>query len=180
MQLPTSFPDIVVTSVINRTRDYLMHEVGIEVKKVTNNSADLDRVKLREFTAIIGVGGRIGLLVAFSFPRKLVDVLYSRLTAGFTVPPGEEADFRRSTVTEVANIIIGHCTADFSSFGERICISPPILLEETKHIHRMKDAMFNCISFVTTHGAFEINLVGPREMFDARLDYVSEGQTWKS
>jgi len=94
------------------------------------------------------------------------------------VPPGEEDLYRCSTVTEVANVIIGNCTADFSSFGERISISPPILLEGTKHIHRMKDAMFNNVAIVTAQGCFDINLVGPRDMFNAHLDYVNEVRPW--
>jgi CheY-specific phosphatase CheX len=178
MRPQATFPDTVISSLIERTKSYLAAEVGIDVAEVRNSAGDIDRLELREFTAVIGVGGSVGLLIAFSFPRSFVDILYSRLTAGIKVPPGEEADYRRSTVTEVANVIIGNCTANFSADGERICISPPILLEETKYIHRMQDAMFNNISFVTAHGCFDINLVGPRDMFDARLDYVKEARPW--
>jgi CheY-specific phosphatase CheX len=178
MRLETTFPNAVISSVVNRTKNYLANEVGIDVAEVNKSAGDLDLLELKEFTAVIGIGGSIGLLIAFSFPRNFVDVLYSRLTAGFTVPPGEEALYRRSTVTEVANIIIGNCTADFSEFDERISISPPILLEETKYIHRMKDAMFNNISIVTAQGCLDINLVGPRDMFNAHLDYVNEVRQW--
>ena len=174
MRTETAFPKTVIASLVGRTKCYLADEIGIEVTAVQEVIGALDSLKLKEFTAIIGVGGGLGLLIAFSFPRKLVDILYERLTADIQVPPGEEALYRGSTVAEVANIIIGNCTADFAGHGEQVSISPPVLLEGTKQIHRLKDAMFDCISMVTAHGCFDIDLVGPHEMFDARLEYVSE------
>ena len=169
-------PDTVLSSVIDRTKEFMATEVGISVTRATKAAETIDRLQLREFTAIIGVGGNIGVLVAFSFPKNLVDILYSRLTAGLKVPPDEEDSYRRSTVTEIANIIIGHCTADFSSHGARVSISPPVLLEETKYVHRVKDSALRSVSLVTAHGCFDINLVGPSSKYNARLECVNEVQ----
>lgn len=174
----STFPNAVLSSVIDRTISYLANEVGINVTQVSETASDVDLLQLKEFTAIVGIGGSIGLLITFSFPRNFVDILYSRLTAGLKVPPNEIDLYRRSTVTEFANVIIGHCTADISANGERISISPPVLLEETKFIHRMKNAEFSSVSLVTAHGCFDINLVGPQDMFNARLDYVNEDRQW--
>jgi len=162
----------LINSLVNRTKHYLASQAGIDVTEARRATGNLDQLKLQQSTAIVGVGGHIGLLIAFSFPQALVDVLYDRLTANIDVPAGEEALYRRETVTEIVNIIIGNCTADFSTDGERISMSPPILLEEAKHIHRIKDAIFDSILLVTAHGCFDINLVGPREIFDAHLNYM--------
>jgi CheY-specific phosphatase CheX len=162
----------LITSLINQTKSYLASEAGIDVTDTRRVTGNLDQLELQQSTAIIGVGGSVGLLIAFSFPQEMVNVLYDRLTANIKIPAGDEDLYRRATVTEVANIIIGNCTADFSTEGERITMSPPILLEETKHIRRMKSAMFDSISMVTAYGCFDINLVGPCEMFDAHLSYT--------
>jgi CheY-specific phosphatase CheX len=167
----SAFPQAVIASLVERTKSYMASQAGIDVTDARRGIGNRDQLELRESTAIVGVGGNVGLLIAFSFPQAIVDILYDRLTAGIDVPAGDEALYRRETVIEVANIIIGHCTADFSSDGENISMSPPILLEETKHIHHMKNATFDSISMVTAHGCFDINLVGPHAMFDAHLNY---------
>jgi CheY-specific phosphatase CheX len=169
-------PDIVLSSVVDRTRQFMATEAGISVTRTTKAAETLERLQLRKFTAIIGVGSNIGALVAFSFPQNLVDILYSRLTAGLTMPPDEEDPCHRSTVTEVANVIIGHCTADFSSHGEHVSISPPVLLEETKYVHRAKDSALRSVSLFTAHGCFDINLIGPSNKYNARLECVNEVQ----
>lgn len=165
-----AFSATMINSLASRTKTYLASQAGIDVTEARLVTGKRDRLELQQSTAIIGVGGSIGLLIAFSFPQGIVDILYDRLTANIAVPAGDEALYRRASVTETANIIVGNCTADFSINGERIAISPPILLEETKYIHRMKNATFDSISMVTAYGCFDINLVGPRDMFDAHLN----------
>lgn len=166
------FPNAVVTSLVDHTKDYLMCEAGIAVTHARRAARSLDQLNLRQSTAVIGVGGDFGVLIAFSFPPELVDILYRRLAAAFEVPAGEEALYRREAVTETANIIIGNCTARFAADGGRVSMSPPVLLEAAKPIPRMKNAIFDSVSLVTPHGVFEINLVGPYDMFDAHLNYI--------
>jgi CheY-specific phosphatase CheX len=166
------FPNAVVTSLVDQTKDYLTREAGIEVTRARRGPRCLDQLNLKQSTAVIGVGGDFGALIAFSLPAALVDVLYDRLTAAFTVPAGDEALYRREVVAEMANIIIGHCTAHISANGRRVTMSPPVLLEEAKPVPRMKDAVFESVSIDTPHGSFDINLVGPCGMFDAHLNYI--------
>ena len=75
MRTETAFPKTVIASLVGRTKCYLADEVGIEVTAVQEVIGALDSLKLKEFTAIIGIGVGLGLLIAFSFPRKLVDIL---------------------------------------------------------------------------------------------------------
>jgi CheY-specific phosphatase CheX len=172
MNAESAFPRTVITSLVNRTRNYLASQAGIDVTDARRASMNRDQLELRQSTAIIGIGGNLGILVAFSFPQEMVDVLYDRLTVNIEIPPDDEALYRRETVTEMANVIVGNCTADFSANGERVSMSPPVLLEAAKPIHRMKNAMFESISMVTAYGCFDINLVGPCDMFDAHLNYT--------
>ena len=166
------FPNAVVRSLVDQTKEYLTREVGIEVTRARRGPRGLDRLNFKQSTAVVGVGGDFGALIAFSLPEELVDVLYDRLTAAFTVPAGDEALYRREVVAEMANIIIGHCTAHISGKGGRVTMSPPVLLEAAKPIPRMKDAVFESVSIDTPHGSFDINLVGPCGMFDGHLNYI--------
>lgn len=165
---------VVAASLAGRTKSYLAEQAGIDVTEMHAATEDVEHLKLRQATAIIGVGGSVGLLIAFSFSHELADILYKRLTAGIAIPADQEAGYRDAAVTEIANIIIGNCTTDFAGDGERVLMSPPVLLEDTKSIYRMKNAMFGTVAMVTPHGAFDIHMVGPTDMFDEQLNYESE------
>jgi len=164
----------VAASLAGRTKTYLTEHADIDVTEVHAVTEDVDHLKLRQASAVIGVGGSVGMLIAFSFSQELIGVLYERLTAGIGIPPDQEAVYRDATVTEIANVIVGNCTADFASHDERVSLSPPILLEDAKGISRKKNAMFGTIMMVTPHGPFDIHMVGPQDMFDDYLNYESE------
>lgn len=154
-----------------KARDYLANEAGIAVSDVHVAIDNVEHLKLRELTAVIGVGGDVGVLVAVSFSQPMADALFARLTAGLTIPPGQEADFREATVTEAANVIIGHCTGDFEKDGSYVSLSPPILLEDARSIFRMKNAKFGTVQITSPQGAMDIHLIGPRGIFDEVMNY---------
>jgi CheY-specific phosphatase CheX len=162
----------VVASTLARTRSYFEEEFGIEVTDVSPNQGDIEMLAIHDLTAIVGVGGRVNLLVAFSFEQSLVDVLYERMTADIEIPPGEEELYRGSAAAEIVNTIIGNCTADFEQHDHGIALTPPVILDKAKHIQRMKDAVFISRTLNTEFGHVDINLVGPTELFDDTLDYV--------
>jgi CheY-specific phosphatase CheX len=112
------------------------------------------------------------LLVAFSFDQRLMDVLYQRMTEGMEVAPGEEEAYRSSVAAEIINTIIGNCTADLQQGDEAISLTPPMIVDSVKHIHRVKNAVFISRSLNSEFGKVDINLVGPGELFDRGLNYV--------
>jgi CheY-specific phosphatase CheX len=161
----------VAASLADRTKNYLADHAAIDVTKMHAVTEDIEHLKLRQATAVVGVGGNVGMLIAFSFSQQMADVVYERMTAGITVPPGQEADYREAAIAEIANVIIGNCTAEFSNGGEHVSLSPPIFLEDAKSIFRMKNAMFGTILVDTPQGSFDIHMIGPRGMFDDELNY---------
>ena len=104
------------------------------------------------------------MLIAFSFDDSLVSALYDRMTAGMVIPDEEKEALRQSVIGEVVNIILGHCTADFSS-QQDVSLTPPVILRQRKSLRRMKDAVFVGRSLKTDYGCVDINLVGPCELF---------------
>ena len=161
----------VAASLADKTKSYLATQAGIDVTGMHAVTDDVDHLKLRHASAVIGVGGSVGMLIAFSFSQRMVDALYERLTAGIEIPADQQSAYREAVVTEIANVIIGNCTADFASNGECVSLTPPVLLEDTKSICRMKDARFGTVAMDTPYGPFDIHMVGPRNMFDSQLNY---------
>ena len=173
MQHMTSFKT-VAACLAGRTRSYLAEQADIGVSEEHAVTDGVNHLKLRKATAIVGIGGNTGMLIAFSFSQPMIDALYERLTAGIAVPPDQKSELRDATVIEVANIIVGNCTEDFARFDDRISLSPPVLLADSKSIYPKTDAMFGTVSMVTPHGSLDIHIVGPRAMFEAQLNYERE------
>jgi CheY-specific phosphatase CheX len=164
----------VVVSILARTRSYFDEEFGIAVAETDpdQNIGKIETLDIHGLTAVVGVGGPVSLLIAFSFEQHLVDALYARMTAEIEVPPGEEEQYRGSVAAEIINTIIGNCTADLQQSDQAISLTPPMILDHVKHIHRMQNVVFISRSLETDYGCVDINLVGPGELFDTSLNYV--------
>lgn len=173
MQHMTSFKT-VAACLAGRTKSYLADQADIDVTDVHAVTDGVNHLKLGKATAIVGIGGHAGMLIAFSFSQPMIDTLYERLTAGIAIPHDQKSEYRDATITEVANVIVGNCTEDFVRLDDRISLSPPVLLADSKSIYRMKNAMFGTVSMVTPHGSLDIHIVGPRTMFDAQLTFERE------
>ena len=163
----------VMQSVIDQTRAYFREELGLSITETTRHAGALNLLTLLDMTAIMGIGGEINLLVAFSFDYSQLEILYERLTADIEIQPEEVDTFREAVAGEIVNTILGHCTVDFPHDKElAVTLTPPIILEQVKHIRRVKNAMFYTQSFNTDAGRMDIHLVGPCDIFKPTLDYL--------
>lgn len=162
----------VVAATLERTRSYFEEEFDIKVADISQDSGNVATLDIHGLTAIVGVGGPVSLLVAFSFDQRLMEVLYARMTDGIEVLAGDEEMYRGSVAAEIINTIIGNCTADLQQRDEAITLTPPMIIDSAKHIHRMKNAVFISRCLNSEFGSVDINLVGPGELFDSGLNYV--------
>jgi CheY-specific phosphatase CheX len=163
----------VIKSAIARTSSYLESEYKIKVSVIKAEKGGLDSLTLLDMTVIIGMGGSVNLLIAFSFQESLLDELFKQMTTDFDVAPDEIEMYREASAGEVVNTILGHCTIDLQKTdGPAISMTPPVILDRVKTIKRMKNAMFYTESLNTDFGQLNISLVGPQELFDTQLDYV--------
>jgi CheY-specific phosphatase CheX len=163
----------VMQSAITRTCNYFESEYHIAVAEVDGGAGDLESLTLLDMTAIVGVGGRINLLITFSFEDGLINILYQRMTEDIGVQPDEVEMYREAAAGELVNTIVGHSTIDLQHLDHQgISMTPPIILDRAKTIRRMKNSMFYTQGLNTIFGRMNISLVGPRELFDTNLDYV--------
>ena len=170
MMLEPQTLERMVSSLEMRTRNYLTDEMDIAVSDVRHQGRDLESLKLENLTAVIGIGGPSGLLVAFSFCARMADTLYRRTTASLKIPPGKEDVYRDAALVEIANVIVGNWIADFASRDEHVSMTPPVILEGANRIHHVPNATFRSIAMATGEGALFMHLVGPRNMFDHYLN----------
>jgi CheY-specific phosphatase CheX len=162
----------VMGAIVSRTREVLAIEAELGIAGIEAIERTTSKLDLHDITAIAGMGGSVGLLVAFSFQRGLLDVLYRSVTSTFTVPEDEVDLYVRETAAEIVNTILGLCTSDLQTPNQAITLSPPVIIDEARCIQRPNDAVFASMRIVTVHGAVDVGLVGPRELFDAKINYL--------
>lgn len=162
-----------MTAVQKRTRAYLEDEIGLAVTTQKTMIGDIDVLELRKVTTIVGTGGPVNLLIAFGFDPSLLERLCQAATANLAIAAEERTLFLRETAAETVNFILGHATADLAETGNDVTLSPPVVLEGGRSIHRPKKAMFTTIELSTIHGSLDIYFIGPSELFDQRLNILS-------
>lgn len=167
----------VMQSILTRTRAYFESEFGIGMNETDSNAGHVDEITLFNMNAIIGVGGVVNLLIVFSFKDGLLNTLYERMTDGLDIQADEVEMYHEEAAREVVNIILGHCTIDLQKLDSRgvIVMTPPVILDRVKTIRRMKEAMFYTQNMDTEMGGMTVSLVGPINLFNKKLDYVSQG-----
>ncbi len=163
----------VMQSAIARTCSYFESEYRIAVAKMDGGAGYVESLVLLDMTAIVGMGGRINLLITISFEDCLINTLYQRMTEDIEVQPDEVEMYRQAAAGELVNTIVGHCTIDLQHLDSQgISMTPPIILDRAKTIWRMKNSMFYTQGLMTIFGRMNISLVSPPELFDSNLDYV--------
>jgi CheY-specific phosphatase CheX len=163
-----------MAAIHKRTSAYLRDEIGLEVSTKTMAIGNIDVLELRDTTIIVGTGGPVSLLIAFCFDRTLLDHLFQKATASLDIASHEESLFMRETAAETVNFIIGHATADLAIDGNDVTLSPPVVLEGGRRIHRPKKAMFATLELSTNYGILDVFFVGPPELFDQKLNILSD------
>ncbi len=167
------FPS-AMAAVHKRTGAYLRDEIGLNVSTNKMVLGNLDVLELRDITTIVGTGGPVNLLIAFCFERGLLEHLYQVATAHLDIAPHEQAIFLRETASETVNFILGHATADFARDGSDVTLSPPVVLEGGRRIHRPNKAMFAALELSTNYGILDVYFIGPPELFDQKLNILPE------
>lgn len=172
MMLDTALVAKVMRAVLSQTRVLLAADAIARVREVSACDNDTTALSLYGLTATAALGGELGVRVAFSFEPTLLDALFAPGTAGFAVPKDEEDLYRREAAAEMLNIVLGLSTADLPGTHLPVPLSPPVLLEEDRHVPRPSDARFASAEIRTDKGCLGISLAGPETLFDSRFNWL--------
>ncbi|MCF8482892.1 MAG: chemotaxis protein CheX [Rhodospirillum sp.] len=162
----------LLSSILTRVRYVLAEDAEIEVRDVSLVESDVDKLHLHNLTVLAGLGAPVNVLVAFSFEDRLVEGLFAGMARGLDLNM-EDADlYKGECAAEAINMVLGLSTADLQSEDMTISLSPPVVLDNTRWIHRHRNAHFARMRLDTDHGVLDVNVVGPRELFDDRMNYT--------
>jgi chemotaxis protein CheY-P-specific phosphatase CheC len=156
----------VMESVTKRTCAYFQSEFGIIATENNSDIGQVDALVFLDTTAVIIIGGKINLLVVFSFEESLINAIYHDMTDGLGIEDDEIETYRKAAAGDVINTVLGHSTIDLLKLDKNgISITPPRILNDVKTIQIMKYKMFYAQSLDTPLGGMTISLVGSQALF---------------
>ena len=121
---------MILDSLILQTKLLLQEDMKLEIVNLVTIRADYETLTLKEFTSMIGVGGKINLMTVISFDVNLLNKLVSIFMDGEKVAQDEVDEIRESVTGEVINTILGLSLPTFPNRGKGITITPPITINE--------------------------------------------------
>jgi CheY-specific phosphatase CheX len=164
----------VMEVVEHRTVEFLRDELGLEVDGIERRQRCEGPVVLRSMTAIVGVGSRAGLYIAYSYDNSLIRAMTKRYTAELSIAPEEEELYVQDTASEIVNIIVGNSTADLARRGELITLSPPVLVVGACTIQGPRQTTIAALTLRYPEGALDVAFVGPQLLFDNHLKFQGD------
>lgn len=151
---------MILDSLILQTKLFLLEDMNIEINEVIISQPESEVLSLKEFTSMIGVGGKISLMTVISFEEELLDKLVSLFMDGEEVAPDELEEVRQSVTGEVINTILGLALPTFPNRGKGITITPPITINDASFLKKHKTSKIASVSIITDFGTMVISAIG--------------------
>ena len=155
---------MIIESLLLQTKLFLQDDMGIAIEKTYIGDEGTDRVSLSDYTSMIGVGGKLNLMVIISYQSSLLNTLVDNFMDGEEVDPQEEQEIRDSVAGEVVNTIMGLALPTFPNRGKGVTITPPITINDASNIAKHKNSKIITAIITTEHGQMSVSVVGPEDI----------------
>ena len=154
---------MILDSLILQTKLLLQEDMKLEIINLETIRADYETLTLKEFTSMIGVGGKINLMAVISFDVNLLNKIVSIFMDGEEVAQDEVDEIRESVTGEVINTILGLSLPTFPNRGKGITITPPITINEASVLKKHKNSRIVSVNITTNFGTVSISAIGEAE-----------------
>lgn len=122
-----------VASVFNHAQEHFT-SLGLSISSSIVNPDAAKQMELRQITVMIGMSGPVNTIIAFTFDLKIGQKILTIENAGLSISEDEYEEYLQATMSETANIILGHCTQDLANNDHAVILSPPIFIENATSI----------------------------------------------
>lgn len=135
----------------------------IEIINFETKESDYPVLALKDFTSMIGVGGKVSLMVVISFDRKLLNKLVSVFMDGEEVSLEELEEIQQSVTGEVINTVVGLSLPTFPYRGKGTTITPPITINEISMLKKSKSSNILSTEIITEFGNMCVSIIAEKE-----------------
>jgi len=154
---------MILDALVLQSKLFLAEDMNIEIQKVDTSDDSPDKLILKEYTSMIGTGGKLNMMVVISFDEKLLVHLVELFMEGEEVEEDEKEEIYDSVTGETINTIIGLALPIFPNRGKGITITPPITISDASNIKKYKNSRIVTANIETIHGDMSISAMGSED-----------------
>ncbi len=154
---------MILDSLILQTKLFLQEDMDITIKDIDTKILDTEQLSLKQYTSMIGVGGKLNLMVVISFDGDLLNKLVELFMDGEEVDEEEAQEVKESVTGEVINTILGLSLPTFPNRGKGVTITPPITINDASKLKKHKNSKISSVNIITDCGELSISAIGDKD-----------------
>jgi len=156
---------MVLDALILQAKLFLQEDMSVDIINITVEEKDYPKLVLKDYTSMIGTGGKLTVMIVISYQKSMLDKLVELYMDGEEIDPDEEFEIKDSVSGEVINTIMGLALPTFPSRGKGVTITPPITINDAANIVKHKNSKIVSALIETKFGEFSISAVGAADSF---------------
>ncbi len=154
---------MILDSLILQTKLFLQEDMDININDIDTKILDTEQLSLKQYTSMIGVGGKLNLMVVISFDDNLLNKLVELFMDGEEVDETEVQEVKESVTGEVINTILGLSLPTFPNRGKGVTITPPITINDASKLKKHKNSKISSVNIITDCGELSISAIGDKD-----------------
>jgi chemotaxis protein CheX len=154
---------MILDALILQSKLFLSEDMDITIEETNIIDNSPDKLVLKDYTSMIGTGGKLNLMIVISFENKLLDKLVELFMEGEEVEEDEKEEIYDSVSGETINTIIGLALPTFPNRGKGVTITPPITISEASNIKKYKNSKMISAEIITEFGNLSVSAMGSEE-----------------
>jgi len=154
---------MVLEALIVQTKLFLMEDMDIKIEQTDIIDNSPEKLMLKDYTSMIGTGGKLKLMVVITYEQKFLDELVRLFMEGEEVVEEEREELYDSVSGETINTIMGLSLPIFPNRGKGITITPPITISDASNIKKYKNAKIVTADIKTQFGFLSISAMGTED-----------------
>ena len=154
---------MILDSLILQTKLFLQEDMDININDIDTKILDTEQLSLKQYTSMIGVGGKLNLMVVISFDDNLLNKLVELFMDGEEVNEEEAQEVKESVTGEVINTILGLSLPTFPNRGKGVTITPPITINDASKLKKHKNSKISSVNIITDCGELSISAIGDKD-----------------
>lgn len=155
-----------VAAVRLHTEAYVSEILGIPLRECPVVFDKPNEIGLRSLSTLIAMGGATSVLVCFTVDQALADELLRIESAGLDLDGMDRGELVQATLSELANIVLGHCTTNLCSKDQSVSLSAPVVISVERLRPPPEKSSFARLTYETRFGMMDVFMFGPRESID--------------
>lgn len=154
---------MILDALILQSKLFLSEDMNIKIKNIDVENSAPDKLILKDYTSMIGTGGKLNLMVVISFEDSILNKLVELFMDGEEVEAEEFEELKDSVSGETINTIIGLSLPIFPNRGKGVTITAPITINDASNIKKYKNAKIVSANITTEFGVLSISAMGSED-----------------